>query len=228
MARLTVSQIMAKIATTVNQSADAPTTGSDEFNLWLAFINRALEEWSISHDWESLRKTYFAGVTGISQATVPLPQDYRKLAAAPRLHTSDETTIVEFPEVLPEQRGLYASTDKYITSLGDPSGGYNLIFHPATLASGASLEIPYYSMPTSLASPAQVPTIEDPQFLIDRTIGYIFESRSDARFQLSEVKARERLMTMIENADTAKFNSYSNPSLLMTPEKKQGFRIGRD
>lgn len=226
--RLSVSQIMAKIATTVNQSADAPSNGSDEFNLWIAFINRALEEWSASHDWESLRKTYFPSITGVSQATVSLPQDYRKLAAAPRLHTSDETSITEFPEVLPEQRGIYGSTDKYITSLGDPSGGYNLIFHPATLASGASLEIPYYSMPTSLASPAQVPTIEDPQFLIDRTIGYIFESRSDARFQLSEVKARERLMTMIENADASRFNSYAGPNLILTTNQKIGFRLGRD
>ena len=109
MARLTVTQIMSRVANTVNQSADAPTAASDEWNLWIAFINRALEEWSSSHDWESLRKTYFAGITGLSQATVAMPQDFRKLAAAPRLHTESETTITEFPEVLPEQRGIYSS-----------------------------------------------------------------------------------------------------------------------
>lgn len=228
MARLSVTQIMQKISTSVNQSADAPSTGSDEYNLWLAFINRALEEWSESHDWESLRKTYFAGVTGISQATVPMPQDFRKLAAAPRLHTDSETSIVEFPEVLPEQRGMYSSTDKYITTSGNLSAGWSLIFHPATLASGASLEIPYYSMPTSLASPAEIPNIDDPQFLIDRTIAYIFESRSDARFQLSEVKARDRLMNMIENADASRYNSLAGASPVITTNQKLGFRLGRD
>lgn len=226
--RVTVSTIMQKISTTVNQDSDAPATGGDEYNLWLAFINRALEEWAAAHDWESLRKTYFPTITGLSQASISMPLDFRKLAASPRLHTSDETSITEFPEVLPEQRGLYTSTDKYLTVLGNLNGGFNLVFHPATLASGASLELQYYSMPTALASPAEVPFIDDPQFLVDRTIAYIFESRSDSRFQLEEVKARERLLNMVENSDAAKYVSQAGANPVLTTIQKQNFRIGRD
>lgn len=228
MARLSVEEIMKQIAVTVNQEATAPTAGSDEYNLWLEYINRGVFEWANTTDWEALRRTFKPSVVGVSQATVSLPFDYNKLAASPRLYSGQDTEGTEFPEVMPEQKGLYTSVDKYFTQVGDISNGYSLIFHPATLASGASLVVEYFCMPTSLASPAQVPLVSDSQFLIDRSIAFIFEARSDSRFQTEEQKARDRLLTMVENANASKFNSYSNSNPVMTTARKQGFRLGRD
>jgi hypothetical protein len=229
MARLTVEQIMVQIASTVNQEASAPTEGGAEWDLWLAYINRAVEEWSNANDWEVMRKAYWPTITGISQASVLMPSDFKKLAAAPILWNGDKQFGTEYPEVLPEQRGLYNDeVDKYVTIRGDISNGFSIIMNPPTLASGASLSVQYFSMPTSLTSNAQVPLTTNSQFLIDRTIAYIFEARSDPRFQLEEQKARERLLTMVEDANLSKFNSYANPNFVVTPERKQGFRIGRD
>jgi hypothetical protein len=165
----------------------------------------------------------------MSWATVSLPADYKKLADTPKLHTLNASTGVSYPEVLEEEQGIYLSTDKYITERGNTSDGYSLIFHPGTLSSGASISIVYYSIPTSLASPAQQPITPDSEYLIDRTIAYIFEARSDPRFQGQEAKARQRLLMMVEDANLSKYNSYSNPNYVGNgPLKRMGFRMGRD
>ncbi len=228
MSRLTINQIMTQIAATVNQDATAPTSTSSEFALWLQYINRGIFEWANSHDWEVLRQRFYPAVTGVTQATVSLPADFRKLARYPVIYDGAQTEGTEFPMVLPEETHLYNSTDKYFTITGDISSGFALVFHPGTLASGVSLQIEYFATPTSLASPAQIPLVTDSQFLVDRTIAYILESRSDARFQLQEVKARDRLLQMIESADLAKYNSYAGPSHVRTPEERMNFRVGRD
>ena len=227
--RFTVSQIMVKIAATVNQEATAPTSGSSEYNLWLEYLNRGVQEWAETNDWESLKKTFQPAVTGTSQATIALPFDYKKASANARLHlaTSIEGGI-EYPIILKEERGNYNATDRYVLETGNISSGYFMTFHPGTLSSGASIEIQYYSMPTSLASPSDVPVVNDSQFLVDRTVAYIFEARSDPRFQQEETKARDRLLQMIENADLAKFNAYGNPNPVSNTLRKMGFRMDRD
>lgn len=219
---------MTMVAATVNQEATAPTGNSAEYALWLSYINRAVDEWSESFDWEVLRKTFYPSVTGVSQASVQMPDDFRKLAGPVKLNLLNEARPKEIPHELPERVGLHNSTDEFLTVVGDTSSGHNLRFFPGTLASGASIVVEYFSTPTSLASSAQLTPVPDPQFLIDRTIAYIFESRSDPRFQLVENKARERLLTMIENANAAKYDSYSNQNYLLTPERKSNFRIGRN
>lgn len=228
--RLTVGQIMSRVASTVNQEATAPASSGSEFSLWLEYLNRAVHEWSEANDWESLRKTYFPTLIGTSNVTVSLPHDFKKLAGPVRVHNSgDIEGGTEYPDILDEQRGEYSQEDKYVRIMGDISNGMNVIFHAASLTSGASIEIPYFSMPTSLASSTQIPIVPDSQFLVDRTIAYVFEARSDARFQLMEAKARERLLTMIENTNLAKYSSYDNPNYVeVTPLRKAGFRVGRD
>lgn len=218
---------MRQIASTVNQEATAPTEGSSEWSLWLDYINRSYQEWAESNDWEALRRRFYPGVTGASLASITMPGDYRKLAKSPKIWGETETGV-DFPEVLPEQEDLYAINDKFVTVVGNQTEGYTMVFHPGTLSSGASIQIDYFSMPTSLASNVEIPITQDPQYLVDRTIAYIFEARSDPRFQIEENKARERLLTMIENMNAAKYNSYSNPNQLVTPERKVGFRLGRD
>lgn len=222
--RLNVTDIMRRVATTVNQEATEPSSGSAEYLLWLEYINRSIQEWAEANDWESLRKDYWPAVSG---ATVTLPLDFRKVAGNPRLYANINGPE-HYSEDLEEQVGLRNTTDKYFHQLGNVSDGFSLVFYPATLASGASLVIPYYSIPTSLASGSQVPVVDDSQFVVERTIAYILESRSDARFQVQENRARERLLGMIENANLAKYSSYAGPNQVIGPERKQGFRIGRD
>lgn len=230
MSRLTVDQIMTQIASTVNQEASSPTAGGDEYLLWLQYINRALFEWSNAADWEVLRKVYFPTITGSSNVTISMPQDFRKVAAEIRVYGNGYQNGRGLGEVLPDQIGQYSQSDDYFITRGDINNGFNIILHLGTfsVASGASLAIEYYSTVTSLASPAQVPVIQDSQFLIDRTIAYILEARSDARFQVEETKAREKLLAMVENNNAMRFNSYAGNNPVSNITHKSGFRVGRD
>ena len=224
--RLTLSDILSQIASSVNQETTLPT--GDELTLWTAYVNRSIAEWANSYDWQELIKEYRPSITGTSVVTIALPTDFRKLSSAPVLWGA-VADGEEWPEVIPEQQRLYSYQDRWVEIAGNPNGGYNVLWNPGTLSSGASISIRYFSMPTSLASPAQIPVLPDSQFLVDRSVAYILESRSDPRFQQTEAKARQRLLTMIENASAAHYNSYSNGGTpVISSMRRAGFRMGRD
>lgn len=228
--RLTVNQIMKRVASTVNQEAIAPTDGGTEWSLWLEFINRGLDEWAEASDWEVTRKYYYP--TASSGATVLLPLDFKNLAGPVRNWSDVEATSAnpkEFPFVRDEDRPQYdESHDKFVRIVGDNSTGRALLFNPPSLASGASLEVTYFSMPTSLASGTQYPVVPDPEFLIDRTIAFIFQARSDPRFQDQEQKSREKLLNMVGKADEDIYANHSNQTYATNATVKRGFRVGRD
>lgn len=232
MARLTVDQIMVQIASTVNQESTSPSVGGAEWTLWMSFINRAHQEWAESNDWEELRKDFYPTIIANSTATVVLPQDFKKIAAAPILFGTSQGDGVngqEYPETMPEQKGLYNQDDLYVEIRGNLSDGFSMVWHPGTLASGSSILIPYFSTPTSLVTSNQVLTLGDPQYVVDRVIGYILEARSDPRFQQQEAKAREKLLQMVEQSNLSKYTSYAGQNYVQTsPLRKLGFRMGRN
>lgn len=230
MSRLTVDQLMQQIASTVNQDSTAPSDGGSEWLLWLSFMNRAQQEWSEAGEWEDLRTAYYPSITsGSSNASFALPADFKRLAAYVRVYDSTPNGFTEVPVILPEQIGLYyLPVDKFCYVYGDISNGYSLQINPATLSSGASILVPYFRVAQSLASPNDVPYLPDSQFLVDRTIAYVFEARSDPRFQEQEVKAREKLLNMLEYNNLNKYNSYGGAIPVMNTTRKMGFRIGRN
>ncbi len=224
MATYTIDEIQARVGTLIDQVGEAPTNTTSEYAWRLKFINRAYQEWAMAYDWEALRKELWVSITGTSQATVTLPADFNKMAMHPILYGSIENGE-SWPEIRPEDRTQYTTSDKYFYLLGSRESK-SMIWNPGTLASGASLVIAYFSYPTSLASPSNVPLIPEPEFLVERTIAYILETRGDPRYQQSESKAREFLLQMIDNENN------KGVSLLDTIEnvdkKYYGFRIGRD
>lgn len=228
MARQTVSTIFSNIAATVNQSPTPPADGGADFLLWLQFINRAQIEWAESYDWEELRKVYNPTISNASTATITLPANFRKLSGPVKYYDGSIAEGLDWPQQIPEQISLNTVTDRFFTLNGDPSNGYFLQWNPATLPSGASMSIPYFSMPTSLVSGTQYPVMPDTEFLVNRTVGYILEGRSDPRYQDQERKAREKLLQMVENADLMRYNAYTNKDYVKTTEVRKGFRIGRN
>jgi hypothetical protein len=220
---------MQGISATVNQDPTQPIDGSSDFNLWMAFLNRAQAEYVQAYDWEELRKLYWPTFSGLTNATIPMPSDYRKISA-PVLNYSFGIQDGQPWEEVPADHLQFKNpeSDFFFYTFGDPANGYFLQWYPATIASGTSLSIPYYSVPTSLASATQELGMIDPEFLTQRVIAYVFESRSDPRYQDEENKARERLLNMVENSSVSKFNSYVNPIRIMTSEQRRSFRLGRN
>lgn len=227
MARKTVAQVLQQISSTVNQESIAPATGSDEFNLWMEYLNRSQDEWAEATDWESGRVQFFPEIDDVRVSLVTLPNNFKKLAAPVKLFLSGSQTPIEYSYMINENEQMFDSTDLYVKLTGDLSTGKGLIFNPGTLSSGVSLLIQYFSFPTSLVTTTQYLTMVDSQFAIDRTIAYIFEARSDPRFQIIETRAANRLVTMIENENDEKFNSYAATSYIPNTLRRAGYRIGR-
>lgn len=221
-----VSEIQRRMAFTLDQSATAPTTGGSEWNVRLGAINRALEEWGHAYDWSGLKQGVFISITGVSQASISLPANFKKMVGFPVLFTGGVQGGQSWPQIESHEKPLYDSTQDYFFLLGSRGQGHTMIWNPGTLASGASLYLEYYSFPSSLASPADLTPVYDPEYLVDRATAYILEARSDGRFQEIEDKAREKLLLMVDN-ENAKSKAYKNR--VETPEKLYyGFRIGRD
>lgn len=224
----TLATLQSDIAAVVDQSTTVPTAGGSEDGLRKSFINRAIEEFGQAYDWEVLRKTLWITVTGVSQGSLTMPLDFRKMARMPLYYSSGVAGGEEWSEIIPEEIGIYKSTDKFFYILGDRGNGRTMVWNPATIASGASLMITYFSFPTSLTSPADTVFLDNPEFLVNRTIAYIFEARSDSRFQGFEARARENLLSLIDNQNDTSRAFGENDNVKTRENKFWGFRLGRD
>lgn len=213
--------IQDQISSEVDQDPTA-TAGSTDWNLRLVYINWAQRDFSETYDWRALLKevnTLTSQSTG--NATVTLPWDFRKLNGYPRI-TYDGSTTEEFPEINLEKKYRYLDTDRYIYTLGNPRDGYSFIVN-GTLASGASINYNYYAVLPSLASPTNVSMCPDPQYLVQKSLFYLYRARSDPRFQEAGARADQILARLLENENT---RSYAfNDTVPITP--KTPFRWGK-
>lgn len=163
--------------------------------------------------------------TSTGNASVVLPDDFRKLASYPKMSLDLNPQLL--PEVLPQEDGQYGDSDKRVQVLGSPSGGYILRILGASLASGATLIVPYYKSPASLVSPANIADIPNAEYLVQRTIAYVWEAKGDDRFQLAKTEAEKILKNMLEFE-----NNYGNAAaydrVRTVEETRFNFKIGRN
>lgn len=221
---LTVTQLQQRIATEVDQRASTPTVGGNEWEFRLTLLNRAQDEWSMAHDWESLRKTFWPLITYASMASVSLPSNFKELAAPPIKYDYVEGGR-RWNLIKQEEQDQMLSTDEYALRIGNPMVGYTLLWNPP-LESGASVKLEYYSFPTSLASPNDYTEIEEPEFLVKRTAELIWRARNDVRAEQARYEARELLNMARENDNT---QAWGIDDRVQTQTSiNRNFRIGRD
>ena len=227
MSNISVDNLQGRIAAVVDQNEDVNDIPSSDYSLRLQYMNMALTEWAEIYDWQTLYKEYNSLVsTSSGNASIVLPSDFRKLASFPKI-TWDGSTTDEFPEVRPQEDGRYTDNDKRVNIFGNPYDGYILRVKGVELISGASVKVPYYSSPQSLASPIDVPQMPNPDYLVQRTVSYIWESREDARFPQAKVEAEKILRNMIEQENV--FSEASTFGRIQSAdERKNDFRWGRD
>lgn len=224
MAHDTLNDILVKVSGIVSQTTDVTDT-SDEYALWRSYANIAQKEWAETFEWPQLYAEYSTRTsTSTGNATVALPTDFRKLAAFPRI-TYDGSDTADFPEISPLSQSQYLSTEKYVYRLDTSTGAY-LYVHPATLASGASIFIPYWRSPASLVSPANQVDCPNPDYMVRRITGLVWEAREDQRFQQANAEAQRILANLLEfeNAHGVAYNDV----IPTVEESRYNFRIGRD
>lgn len=190
--------VQGKVSAIYEENEKTSDISSADYSLRREFINMAQREWAETYDWKSLyREDNSVISTSTGNASVLLPTDFRKLAAEPRI-TFDGVTTEDFPEIRPQQRKMFASTDRYIYVLGDQNTGHVMFVNAEVLSSGASIMLPYYRSPASLVSPADIAMCPNPEYLVQRTLAYLWEAKSDARFPQAKVEADKILRQMLE------------------------------
>lgn len=198
----TLDAIQSRIAAVVDFDEDTSNITSADYSLRLSYINQSEREWAEAYDWQSLyRESNSVISTSTGNASVALPADFRKLASEP-LVVYDGVNTDSFPDVRPQDREMYAGTDRYISLYGDDSTGRVMFINVSTLASGASVMIPYYASAASLVSPNDKVMCPNPDFLVQRTLAYIWESEGDARYREAKIDSDKILRNLLEREQT--------------------------
>lgn len=197
----TVDDIQSRVAAYIDQDEDSSNISSDDYSLRLEFINKRERQWAETGRWDVLYKEYLTNTsTSTGNLTVSLPADFRVEAGFPRAYV--DGTEYEFPIIGPTEEKQYASSNRYVKKLGNEQSGYDIVFHPGTssgqLASGATIFLSYYAMPTSHASPANVVQCPNPEYIVHGVIADVWEANEDARFQIKKDEADRILQNMLE------------------------------
>lgn len=223
----TVDTIQGRIAAMVDQDENTSNISATDYSKRLNYINRAQMEWAEVWPWQVLYKEFNTLTsTSTGNATITMPSNFRKLSSYPKI-TYDGTTTAQFPDVLPQEDGQYTNTDKRILCYGNAVEGYSYVVRGATMVSGASIMVPYIATPTSLASPANNVECPNADFLVQRTIAYLWEAQEDPRFQQAKADSAQILSNMIEFEETISRAS-TNDRIKTTDEVKNNFRWGID
>ena len=219
-----LNDIIKKVSAVVSQTTTVTDT-SDEYSLWKSYVNMAQKEWAESYDWQVLYKEYNTRTSNPSgNATIALPVDFRKLSGYPKI-TGDGVDTEEYTQIDPQKASMMSSDAFYSYLLYNPGQSY-LIVSPGSLVSGASIFISYWKSVASLVSPANIVDCPNPDYLVQRTIAYVWESREDSRFPQAKAEADKILARLLENENTQGY-AYDN-KILTLEEKSYSFRIGRD
>lgn len=191
-----VDLIQSKIAAIVDQDPTIANIDTSDYALRLSYLNLALREWAEIYDWQALYKEYYGVIsTSTGNASLALPSDFRKLASFPQI-TYDGSNTFQYPETRPQERGQYSVTDRHVEILGN-NQGYVMRIYGSTLASGASVYIPYYASVQSLVSPSNVPEIPNTDFLVKRVAAYWWQARNDIRGYDAKAEAEQILGNLI-------------------------------
>lgn len=223
MSATTVDLIQSRVASIIDGDPDIANISSTDYTLRLNYMNQALSEWESAYDWACLYKEYNTqSSTASGNASVVLPQDFRKLASYPVI-ANDALSSGLYPETRPQEAGRYSDTEKRVEILGNYRDNYIMRIYGTNLISGASIKVPYYASAGSLVSGSVVP-IPNPDYLTKRTLAYIFEANEDARFGQAKLDAERILGSLIDYENV--FNEASDSDHVKSVDERSGFRFG--
>lgn len=225
----TVDDIQAAVAGVVDLDQDTANIADSDYSLRLNYINNRERKWAESGRFRVLYKEYFTNTsTATSNVTVSLPTNFRVEAGFPTAIISG--TEYQLSIIRSQEKAQYNSSDRYSTIAGNNQTGFSLVIHPGTssgqLASGSTIQIPYYATPSSLASPANTVLCPNPQYLIEGVIADVWRAREDARFQINESTANQILANMLE-FETTPSEAAADDRVRTVEQTRYNFRWGK-
>ena len=183
---MTLSDILIEANAYTDLDASLPT--GTELVTRTNFANQAVRDAGANNVLPQFSTPYTVYATG---ATVSLPATFRELEGFPKYVQSGILTDIA---IIRANEVASTTNTKYGYVLGNPSTGYNLILSGL---SGATISILHQRYPTGFATLTDVCELSDPEYVKQKIISYVLQSRNDDRFQVAESDAQSRLANMI-------------------------------
>lgn len=192
---MTLEDVLKAASSYTDQEFTVPS-GTD-LTTRIAYANRALNEWADYDDWEELISTYQFTVTGVSGLaySLVLPSTFRKPMSPLAIYSGTTPTMYEIISM--DERFEIDSNKNYCYISGDNAQGYSLNI-PKGLSSGCSAIMDIQSFPTSLISTNNIVPMKSAEYVTQRVISLVLESRGDERFPTAKFEADQKLSAMGE------------------------------
>lgn len=185
----TLSQILVETSSYLDLTAALPT--GDDLAVRINYAQQAMDEWAAAYNWRQLNQSYQVLAT---MASISLPTNFRRFIGPPQALRSDGGWDA-FEEILPEERYSKDSSDNYCYIQGSPASGYTAVFN--ALSVNASLSIDYQRYPSNMITFSDLCEADDGEYVKQKVISYVLQSRSDDRFPLVDADANRMLQNMI-------------------------------
>jgi len=183
---MTLSDILIAVNSYTDLEATLPT-GTD-LTTRTSYANQAVRDAASLFNFPQLSTTYDVYATG---ATISLPSTFRELEGFPKWVTNGALTDIAI--IKPSEVSSTNET-RYAYVLGNPSAGYNLILNGI---SGATISILHQRYPTGFSTLTDICELPDPEYVKQKVISYVLQSRNDDRFMVAESDANTRLANMV-------------------------------
>lgn len=180
----TLQDILINSNSYLDLAAELPT--GDDLDVRIDYAKQSVREWADAYRWKELSTpaTLFATL-----GTVSL-NNFKELEAVPVDYWGNE-----YPEIRPADRTQKEVSDKYCYVVGNEAQGQTLILNG--LASLATLSITYQRHPSNMATLTDICEVPDDQFVVNKVVSLVLQSRSDERFPQVEANAQRLLANMI-------------------------------
>lgn len=180
----TLSEILIAVNSYTDLEASLPT-GTD-LDTRTSYANQAVKDACSLFNFPQMSTQYDVYATG---ATVSLPSNFRELEGFPKFYYGGVKTDI------PVYKHDYISSEPFSSYvMGNPSSGYNLILSGI---SGATISIGYQRYPTGFTTLTSVCELPDPEYVKQKVISYVLQSRNDDRFMVADSDAMNRLANMV-------------------------------
>ena len=180
----TLSDILIAANTFTDLEATLPT-GTDLVTR-TSYANQAVKDAASLNTLSQFSTPYTVYATG---ATISLPADFRELENFPKFEYGGVET--DIPVI---KAGVISEEPRYSYILGNPTNGYNLVLSGI---SGATISLLYQRYPTGFTTLTSVCELPDPEYVKQKVISYVLQSRNDDRFLVIERDAQTRLANMV-------------------------------
>jgi hypothetical protein len=181
---MTLEDILIEANSYTDLEAILPT--GTELTTRTNYANQSIRDACSVYTFPQFSTPYTVYATG---ATVSLPADFRELESFPKwVYSGVETDI---PVI---KAGVLTNEPRYSYVLGNPSSGYNMILSGV---SGATISLLYQRYPTGFTTITSICELPDPEYVKQKVISYVLQSRNDDRFLVVEQDAQSRLTNMV-------------------------------